>query len=115
MDNTVAYADEWAQEARNAGKDYALVRGEIQTRSTEHTPMYLGVCTGVTYDSKNDRYTAKFGRSTPSGFSTVKVTDEVAQFLLTHQRNGSNAVPTVYAHMTKGTIDLVLLMFLSRT
>lgn len=110
--NTIAYASEWLDEARSRS-DYANARVEIQARATAETPMYLGTITSVTYSDKSDRYTAKFG-----GGSSVKVSNDVAEYLLTHANLGgatSGPLPTVYAKMDNGWIVRVLLLFVSRS
>ena len=106
--NTIAYADEWAAEAREAGKDYNEVRREIQDRALEEHPILLGIVTHVNYDAKSDRYIIKNGTG-----STVRVSIAVAEFLLTQNELGGMK-PTVYARMKAGTIDSVLLLYLTR-
>ena len=87
-------------------------RAEIQRQATEHTPIYLGPITSVNHYAARDCYTVKYGNS-----SSAKVTNEVAAYLMQYALSGrgpNQAVPTVYAHMTDGAIDAVLLLFLSR-
>ena len=110
---TKAYADEWAQSARIQGMHYDQVRALIQERATQGHPMYLGIVSSVNYLEKTDRYVIKFG----SGPSTAKITNEAAQFLLCEAWPHGEQVarPTVYAHMTDGVIDSVLLLFVSRS
>jgi hypothetical protein len=108
--NVIVYADELAAEARTIGGDYKAVSAHVQTRATAEHPMYLGMVLGVNYLEKSDRYVVKFGTS------SAKVTAEVAQFLLTEVFSAQrSARPSVYAHMTEGTIDAVLLLFVSRS
>lgn len=106
--NTIAYADEWAAEARAEGKDYNAVRLQIQGRAMKDHPIVLGMVTHVNYDAKSDRYIAKFGPG-----STARVSVPVAEFLLLHAEGGGQK-PVVYAHMHAGVIDSVLLLFLTR-
>lgn len=108
MANELAYADEWADDARAAGADYNVARGIVQARATLNHPVYLGIVTAVVYDSKTDRYIVKFSEG-----SSAKATNDAAEFLLTHSFS-IGMRPTVYAHMQDGAIDGVLLLFLSR-
>lgn len=110
----IAYANEWADEARAAGGDYAAVRAEIQRRATADTPMYLGTVTSINCDTKTDRYVAKVANGHTT--STVKLTNETAAFILTNGMPNAyrTMLPSVYARMTDGVIDDVLLLFLSR-
>jgi hypothetical protein len=108
MEHIIAYADEWGAEARTSGLSYERVRAEVQRKALEHTPIYLGIVEAVTYDSKTDRYVLKFNKS------SARCTNDVAEFLLTHGIN-KPTLPTVYAHMADGTIDQVLLLFISRS
>lgn len=110
MTNVIAYADDWAAEARAAGEDYKQVRATVQDRATAEHPIYLGMVTGVTYDSKTDRYIAKWD------VSSAKVSNDVAEFMLREIYSAKRtARPTVYVHMTDGVIDGALLLFLSRS
>lgn len=109
MKHRIVYADELAQEARRLNLDWALVSESVQRQAMAEHPVYLGMITSVTYDTKTDRYVVKFGQS------SAKLTDDTAEYLLTHVFSvTTTARPTVYAHMTKGTIDSVLLLYLSR-
>lgn len=107
----VAYADEWADEARAQGGDYPNVRQMIEDRATADTPIYLGVIIKVTYVSAKDHYVGHTGTGV-----TIRVSNAVAQFLLQHANMNSNygAKPTVYAKMEDGIITDVTLLFLSR-
>jgi len=112
MENSIAYAEEWGTQARSSGLSYDAARAEIQRQATEHTPIYLGPITSVNHYAARDCYTVKYGNS-----SSAKVTNEVAAYLMQYALSGrgpNQAVPTVYAHMTDGAIDAVLLLFLSR-
>lgn len=107
--NVVVYADDLASEIRQTTSDYKAVSAGVQARATAFHPVYLGMVTSVNYLEKSDRYVVKFSDS------SAKVTDDVAEFLLTEVfRSTRMARPTVYAHMSGGVIDAVLLLFLSR-
>lgn len=116
--NAIAYADEWAEEARTAARaaassdgaswDYNAVRAAIQARIAADYPMYLGIVTSVTYNEKVNRYVIKFDTS------SARITNDVAAYLLT-EGNRASMKPTVYAHMADGVIDAVLLLYLSRS
>jgi hypothetical protein len=109
--NTIAYANEWADEARKGGASYDEARAAIQQRALADHPVYLGIVNGVNYDSKNDRYVVKFGTS------SAKATNDAAAFLIQHAVSKGaigQALPTVYAHITEGAIDAVLLLFIYR-
>jgi hypothetical protein len=118
--NIVAYATDWANEARATGADYkaayAAVQqykaayAAVQQRARAEHPVYLGTVTAVTYNDKTDRYVVKFGEG-----STAKATNDVAEFLLTHALGSTHSArPTVYAHFTDGLIDGALALFLAR-
>jgi hypothetical protein len=108
--NRIAFADEWADEARAAGKTERADNAEmieLRRRALERTPTYLGICNGVHYDSKGSTYIAKFEGA------SLKVTDDVAEYLLTNKTHNT-MLPTIYARMEKGVIVEVLLLFVSR-
>jgi hypothetical protein len=109
MSHVLAYADEWADEARRTeSADYAAAVAAVQARARANHPTYFGIITAVVYNDKSDRYIVKFGEG-----SSVKAMDEAAEFLLTHAF-GHGMRPTVYGHMASGVLDGVLLLFLSR-
>jgi len=109
-ESRIAYADEWAADARALGLDYNAVRAQLERNANADTPIYLGICNAVVYSDKTDRYSARFDKN------VLRVTNEVAKFLLTNRAIPSfGPAPTVNAHMTDGVIDAVLLLFLSRT
>jgi hypothetical protein len=109
--NTIAYASEWADEARAAGGDYNTVRASIQDRATKDHPTYLGIVTKIVYNDKTDRYIVHHGDG-----DTSKATMAAALFLKQENAHPSRTMrPTVYAHFdAEGSIDSVLLLFLSR-
>jgi len=111
-ENSIAYAEEWGTQARSSGLSYDAARAEVQRQATEHTPIYLGYIASVNHYAARDCYTVKYGRS-----SSARVSNEVAAYLMEHALSGrgpNQAIPTVYAHMTDGIIDAVLLLFISR-
>lgn len=111
MENVIVYADELAAQAREKhGTNYRDAAAHVQMVALQHHPIYLGLVNAVVYNDKTDRYVAKFGPS------SAKLSSDVAQFLLAEVWNPTrNATPTVYAHMCEGTVDSVLLMFISKT
>lgn len=106
----IIYADEIMSEwRRSGGVAYEEGRAKVQAAATDGHPTYLGIVLGVTYHPSTDRYVVKTENS------TMKCTADVAEFLLTEAlRPTTGARPTVTAHLTKGEVDSVQLLFLSR-
>ena len=107
VENRFVYSDELAAVARETGLPYNEIWPKIEAEVRADHPIYLGIVDAVVYVAEKDRYVAKFGKS------SARIANDAATFLLTHAFN--HAKPTVYARMTDGIIDGVLLMFLSRT
>lgn len=108
--NVIAYASEWADEARKAGGSYDTVRKAVEDKALENHPVYLGMVTRITYNEKVDRYVVKYGPDD----NTAKCTTDVAVFLMREVSHPSRSMrPTVYAHFNdEGAIDGALLLFL---
>jgi hypothetical protein len=107
--STICYADELAAQAyAESGADYNARRAYVEQEAMKDTPTYLGIIHSVVYSDKTDRYVLKFEAG------SAKTTHDVAAFLLTHAFSRA-ARPTVYAHMTEGSVDDVTLLFVSRS
>lgn len=111
MSNVIAYAADWADEARAAGQDYNAVRALVQQRSLADHPTHLGMVDRINYLEKSDRYVVKTGNG-----DTFKLTNDAAIFLIRENAHPSRSMrPSVYAHFNdSGEIDSVLLLFISR-
>lgn len=103
---TVGLAHEMAQPLREQGLDGCAIWKGVQQEAMKHTPIFLGIISSVTYDSKTDRYVVRFGSS------TAKATNEVAEALLRELNNPArDAKPTVYAKMRDGAITNVFCLY----
>ncbi len=117
MTNQLIFLDEVINaecEAHGKGSAQAVVNGWSEARNVVHArlqtefPIHFGVLISVNYDAKSDRYTAKF-----DGRTTVRVSTDVAEFLLLHRQHGT-ALPTINGTMTNGIVDAVAVIFLSK-
>lgn len=105
--NDTIYLDEFCMKLVDAGRKREEWVEEVKLTH----PVHLGIIHAVKYDPKVDRYVALFGQS------SAKLIAQVAEYLLMKQAvaTGSSGpqLPDVYAHMTEGAIDGVVLVFVT--
>lgn len=69
----------------------------------------------VSYDTKTDRYVGKFAHGRDNEHSTIKLTNELATYLMAHREhhaNGHDTYYNVYLHLDdKGCADDCLLVY----